>query len=113
MKNKIILASLVCAVTLSGIVNAAPKIDVKTTLAACMACHDISKDKKTIVGPPLFGLYGRKPLSPGLPFKKMDDKALDAWLSDPSKTKADTQMAFKVADKTERAKVIAALKTLK
>ena len=113
MTRKISLLIFLCAWGLTQIAEAATKIDVNTTLAACMACHDISKAKKTLVGPPLFGVYGRKPTAAGLPFKKLDDKALDTWLSDPSKTKAETQMAFKVTDKAERAKVIAALKSLK
>ena len=113
MNNKTLLLLLLVVLCLSGIAEAAQKIDVNATLAACMACHDTSKAKKTLVGPPLFGVYGRKPQSPGLPFKKLDNAALDKWLSDPSAIKSDTQMAFKVADKTERSKVIAALKTLK
>jgi cytochrome c oxidase subunit 2 len=27
---------------------------------ACASCHDVSSDKKRVVGPPLFGAFGRK-----------------------------------------------------
>ena len=113
MNKAVFYLLTLCMVTLSATSHAAQKLDVKATLAACIACHDISSAKKALVGPPLFGVYGRKPLSVGLPYKKFDQASLDQWLRDPSKVKRETQMVFKVADKVERSKVIEALKTLK
>jgi cytochrome c len=82
-------------------------------LAACASCHDLTSAKKKIVGPPLFGVYNRKPSITGVPFKTWNKASLDKWLSGPSKIKPGTAMTFSVPDPKARAQAIQALQKLK
>jgi cytochrome c len=82
-------------------------------LTSCTICHDISSAKTKKVGPPLAGIYGKKPTISGVPFAKWDDASLDKWLADAQKIKPTTAMTFKVSDAGARKAAIAALKTLK
>lgn len=81
-------------------------------LSACTVCHDISTERKTLIGPPLFGMAGATP-SIEVPFKQWDEVALDQWLSDPGKLKPGTSMSYRVEDPKKRAEIIQALLTLK
>ncbi|MBM3267462.1 MAG: nitrite reductase, copper-containing [Candidatus Sericytochromatia bacterium] len=92
----------------------APKIKVaaKVALAECAACHDIGPAKRKIVGPPLYGLLGKKPLSPGLPYAKWDRAALNEWLRDPVQIKANTMMTYRVRDDAARNQILDALESL-
>jgi len=92
---------------------ATPVLAGPEALNACKSCHDISASKRTLMGQPLFGVYGRKPAMTGVSFAAWDDAALDQWLKNPKAVKATTTMGFAVADDAKRAAVIAALKELK
>lgn len=118
MKPTMILPVLVAgAVLVSGVAAQAagkgPTAAQQKALSTCAACHDITSAKTTMVGPPLFGLYGQKPRSPGMPVKKWDKKSLDAFLADPAKVKPETTMPVNVPDAKQRAEIIKALETLK
>jgi cytochrome c2 len=85
----------------------------QAALASCQGCHDITPAKNKLVGPALYGAYGKKPSIGGVPFAKWDKASLDKFLADPSKVKPDTAMPVNVPDAKERAAVIEALKGLK
>jgi len=90
--------------------------------AQCKACHS-TEAGKTLVGPSLAGVFGRKAGSMAgftytAGFKKLDlswDEAnLDKWLTNPAAMAPGTMMAFPgIADATQRKAVIDYLKTLK
>lgn len=82
-------------------------------LASCLGCHDLSADRKTIFGPPLFGTWGAKPVTVGVPFAKWDKPALERWLKDPTKIVPQTKMTFKVANSKKRQDIIKALEGLR
>jgi cytochrome c2 len=82
-------------------------------LVSCTVCHDVSAAKKKMVGPPLAGVFNRKPSIAGVPFAKWDAASLDKWLTNPQAVKASSSMTFKVADPGARKAAIAALQTLK
>jgi len=118
MFKKSTLPALAAALVLLGGMAAqaagkAPTAAQQKTLSTCLACHDISPAKTTKVGPPLFGLVGAKPRTPGTPVKAWDRKALDAFLADPAKFKPGSKMPYKVPDAAERAAVVKALAELK
>ena len=103
----------------------------------CMACHRIGPDAKNAVGPVLTGVVGRKTgTAPGFPYSKLNlavgsvdhvwtEDKIFAYLEDPNtylkKVLTDagkpdlavgaTKMAFKLTDPTDRADVVAYLKT--
>ena len=90
---------------------------------ACVACHGITKEDTTKVGPSLFGVIGRKAgTSPSLlgaseNLKKFgvtwNVETLDEFLADPDAKVPGTPMVGKVIDPQQRADVIAYLSTLK
>lgn len=83
-------------------------------LNSCASCHDITASRKTVVGPPLFGVFGQKPVTSGLKgITQWDEQALDKWLRNPQAIKASTSMVYRVADDHKRQLVIEALKALK
>ena len=94
----------------------------ETQFNKCKACHS-TEAGKTLVGPSLAGVFGRKAGSmAGFKytdgFKKLDlswDEAnLDKWLTNPAAMAPGTMMAFPgIADAAQRKAVIDYLKTLK
>jgi nitrite reductase (NO-forming) len=82
-------------------------------LSGCKTCHDVSPQRKTIVGPPLYGLFGQKPRITGVPFTKWDREALDEFLRDPSQVKPNTMMTYRVRENDKRRLIIDALEALK
>jgi cytochrome c len=95
----------------------------KQVFKKCGMCHQIGPDAKSLVGPPLTGVVGRKAASvpdftysPGL--KKLADSGLtwtdanlDKYLTDPKAMVPGSPMALALPDTADRADVIAYLKT--
>jgi cytochrome c len=96
--------------------------DVPAAFAPCKACHKIEAGAK-MVGPSLFGVYGKKAASvEGFAYSEnmkkadwvWDDAHLTTWLADPKAMVAGTKMAFPGVKKPEDIKtLIDFLKTLK
>jgi cytochrome c len=90
---------------------------------SCPACHGVTKDDNSMVGPSLFGVVGRKAgTAPSLLGASENLKAygvtwnaetLDEFLADPSAKVPGTPMAGVLTDPQQRADVIAYLFTLK
>jgi cytochrome c len=85
----------------------------------CVACHSPDANR---VGPKHRGVVGRKAGSlPDFNYSKAvknsdvvwDEATLDKWLTNPQAFIPGQRMNFKVADPTDRADIIAYLKTLK
>lgn len=85
----------------------------------CIACHSPDANR---VGPKHRGVFGRKAGSlPDFSYSKAvkgagvvwDDATLDRWLADPQAFIPGQRMNFRVADPTDRADLIAYLKTLR
>lgn len=91
----------------------APTEQQMKSLASCLGCHDVSADRKTLIGPPLFGVWGAKPVTVGVPFTKWDKPALERWLMDPAKLVPQTKMTFKVANSRKRQDIVKALEGLR
>jgi cytochrome c len=89
----------------------------------CPACHGVTKEDNSMVGPSLFGIVGRKAgTAPSLlgaseNLKKYgvtwSAETLDEFLADPNAKVPGTPMAGVLADPQQRADVIAYLSTLK
>jgi cytochrome c len=82
----------------------------------CTGCHALDHDKE---GPRLAGVLGRKAGSvPGFPYSDAvrksavvwNDGLIDKWLTDPDSVIADSDMAFRLSNSSERAAIIAFLK---
>jgi cytochrome c len=94
----------------------------KLVFLQCQACHEVTADSPTLVGPNLAGVYGRKAGSlPGYDYSAplkasrlvWNDTNLDKWLTNPIGLVPGTKMAFVgIASPDLRADVIAYLKTL-
>src|SRR5262249_6297879 len=81
----------------------------------CTGCHSLDRVK---VGPPLRGVVGRRAGSfPAFPYSDAlrntrfawDPNSLDQWLTDPDAFLPENDMAFRVANRGERAEIIAYL----
>ena len=98
----------------------------KAAFAKCAICHQVGPGAKTLVGPELNGIVGRKaasiadyPYSAGM--KKLGEQGfvwteenIDKWITDPKAMIPDSPMALAfqgVPDAAERADIIAYLKT--
>jgi cytochrome c len=78
----------------------------------CSACHFTNRPEHKL-GPSLLGIYNRAPTISGIPFKRWDAKALDAWLSGPRKVKINTTMVLPPLRTQDREDVIAYFKAQK
>jgi cytochrome c len=98
----------------------------KAAFAKCAICHQVGPGAKTLVGPELNNVVGRKaasipdyPYSPGM--KKLGEQGfvwtpenIDKWISNPKAMIPDSSMALAftgVPDAAERADIIAYLQT--
>ena len=91
--------------------------------SGCPACHGVTKEDNSKVGPNLVGVVGRKAgtvqslLGPSENMKKYgvtwSAETLDEFLVNPSAKVPGTAMAGMLADAQQRADVIAYLSTLK
>ena len=82
----------------------------------CTGCHSLDNDK---MGPRLRGVFGRAAANvPSFPYSEAlrksgvtwDSSSLDKWLTDPDGFIPDSDMAFRVTNKEERATIIEYLK---
>jgi len=90
---------------------------------SCPACHGVTKEDTSMVGPSLFGVVGRRAgtaqslLGASENLKKYgviwSAETLDEFLADPNAKVPGTPMAGVLADPQQRADVIAYLSTLK
>src|SRR5690606_33418031 len=87
----------------------------------CVACHDLSKDAKIKVGPPLWGVVGRDKASVEDYSYSAGTKALEGkwtyedlfkYLANPQGMAKGSKMTFKLPKPGERADIIAYLRTL-
>lgn len=121
-----LIAAAVTALAISGTAAMAagtPADGEKTFKRSCGACHVAAKDGPKRLGPPLFGVIGRKAGSvDGFRYSEANKKSdvtwtpevLDKYLVDPKKFMPGTNMAFAGLKKDdERADLIAYLETLK
>ena len=98
----------------------------KAAFAKCGICHQVGPGAKTLVGPELNGIVGRKaasvadyPYSAGMKKLGADgwvwtEENIDKWITDPKAQIPDSPMALAFAgvpDAGERADIIAYLKT--
>ena len=111
MLNRILMGAAVLSLAAGTL--PAPAQAADAALSPCLGCHDVSSDKKKLVGPPLFGVYGSKPVTAGIPFGKWDQASLDTWIKDPSKVKAATLMTYATGNPKKRGEIIKALQSLK
>ena len=89
----------------------------------CMICHSAAKGGAAMVGPPLYGIVGRKAASvPGYNYSTAmravtyawSDEKLTAYLAAPKKVVPGTKMAFVgLTDPGKLADLVAYLDTLK
>lgn len=110
------------AIALSGTAAAQ---SAPPAFAKCLACHAVGEGAQNKTGPVLNGVAG-KAAGSAQGFTYSDafqaaaaaslvwtDTNLDKYLSDPISFMPGSRMAWAVADDTERAAIIAFLKTLK
>jgi len=123
MRTAFIAAAALAALGLAGTARADGDAAAgKTVFAKCSICHSPASGRN-MVGPSLFGVFGRKAATvPSFSYsaamknsgKTWDAAALDIYLTDPKALVPGTKMIFpglKSAD--DRANIIAYLATLK
>jgi cytochrome c len=85
----------------------------------CTGCHGVDTSRE---GPALRGVFGRAAgKRPGFLYSDAlkaanftwDQSTLDRWLTNPDALVPGTDMAFRLNDETERAKIIAYLKEIR
>jgi cytochrome c len=112
-----------CAAYTSGLKGDAANGKELFAANSCVACHGVTKEDNSMVGPSLFGVVGRKAgtapsllgASEGLKNYGViwSAETLDEFLANPDAKVPGTPMAGVLADPQQRADVIAYLFTLK
>ena len=91
--------------------------------ALCQACHSVVKGAPNMIGPNLYGIFGRKAGSlPGFAYSDAmkakgdwtwDAQHIDAWIAGPAKVIPGTKMTFVgLPSSQDRVDVIAYLRTV-
>jgi len=80
------------------------------TVVRCAPCHHLNSNHIK-VGPSLLAVFGQSPTISGMPFDVWDEDALQAWLSNPRKVKANTKMVLPHLSERDRNDIIAWLKS--
>jgi cytochrome c len=118
MRNVVVLALLLSTVNIAFAQGEVPR--GQRLFQNCAACHSLEPNK-SLTGPSLSGMYGRKAgtlqsfdrysdalKSSGIVW---DDKTLDAWLTDPKTLVPGNEMPFPgIHDAQQRADLLAFLK---
>jgi len=98
--------------------NQSPSVSAQD-FSQCRACHTLTQGGKSVMGPNLNGIFGRKAASlagfaysPALKASGLvwNEKTLDSYLAAPTVKVPGTRMVVKVADPVRRAALIAFLK---
>ena len=119
-----LLATAAGCATSTGVLNGDAANGRELFIAnSCRACHGVTKDDNSMVGPSLFGVVGRKAgTAPSLLGASENLKSygvtwnaetLYEFLADPDAKVPGTPMTGVLADPAQRADVIAYLSTLK
>jgi len=100
--------------------NTADLADGEAQFNKCRSCHTIGPDKMNVVGPHLYGVFGRKSgTEPGYSFTPAmtahnvvwDFDTLDAYLTAPQAVVKGTKMTYQgIKDDTQRHNLIAWMK---
>ena len=104
------------------VASADAKAGAETASAECSACHSFDKGGSAMIGPALYGAYGRA-IGRGADYTysaalsghggKWTVAELDGWLRNPRRFAPGTKMGFAgIADDTQRAAVVAYLRSL-
>lgn len=115
-----LLLGIVLCLALAGTARAEGNAEQgKSLFARCTPCHAATAQNKP--GPPLGGVVGRQAGAvPGFRYSKAmagygkawDEQTLDAYLAAPTKVVPGTTMVMIVPNASDRADIIAYLKTL-
>jgi len=80
------------------------------SVVRCAPCHHLHSSHIK-VGPSLFGVFDQAPTISGVPFDVWDEAALQLWLQDSRKVKANTKMVLPHLSERDRNDIIAWLKS--
>lgn len=118
LKMELISGCLGLALTMGNVAAADAVRGQELHLTLCSGCHGLDYNS---VGPTHGGVFGRKAgsvpdyvYSPALKQVRLvwNESNLDKWLTNPEAVAPGQKMNFSVADATDRADLIAYLKTL-
>jgi cytochrome c len=108
----LVAMSAVAMIATPALAAPAPK---PPSFAMCGVCHKVAPTEKSVVGPNLFGVGGRKAGTTGFAYSPAMKQANFAWtrdkliafITDPRKTVPGTKMAFAGQKNPQQAAAIA------